>query len=168
MSCSRGFHWECFNQPCCCPDEPVAVSFSVEDSEPVEKRKVTVSAGRKEAARLYPVDGGLPCEWRLKGNCGGGKHPIVGCREGYQKDRHHGPVKDTTRNERNNVHLICKSCHNLWHAKNDPGYTEDEYELLGHEPRELNELEEVMLMKNNPNGKPKFTRLEIMETLYNV
>lgn len=93
------------------------------------------STGRKRAALIYPLFKNKPCEWRGKKNCGGGR-PIVGCISGVQEARHHGPVKDTLRNEPGNVHRICTSCHNRWHAQNDPHYNEEEYEKLPHKPEE--------------------------------
>lgn len=85
------------------------------------------STGRKRAAVLYPLlrkDSGEPedCDWRNKTNCGGGKHPIVGCIAGTQQSRHHGPDKNTLNNSKGNVHRICHKCHNTWHAQNDPTY----------------------------------------------
>lgn len=101
------------------------------------------STGRKRAAQLYPfltLDGriikrgdGTPdsdrrdCEWAGKDRCGGGTNPIKGCGQGglptgKQHARHHGPDKNTLNNEEGNVHRICHSCHNRWHAANDPDY----------------------------------------------
>lgn len=80
------------------------------------------SAGRKEAAKLFPFDPDGSCEWQGKSNCGGGSNPILGCVEGKQDDRHHGPNKNTYFNEVGNVHRICKNCHNRWHVANDPSY----------------------------------------------
>jgi hypothetical protein len=91
------------------------------------------STGRKRAAQLYPIFEDKPCEWRGKKNCGGGR-PIIGCISGLQRHRHHGPVKNTLRNEPGNVHRICEHCHNRWHAQNDPYYNEEEYEKLPHNP----------------------------------
>lgn len=74
------------------------------------------STGRKRAAQLYPINSDDPCEWRGLRNCGGGRRPIIGCLDGTQKHRHHGPVKDTTRNEQGNVHRICTDC-NLYGSR---------------------------------------------------
>lgn len=71
---------------------------------------------------MYPLDADVDCEWRLKKNCGGGNNPIVGCLEGKQQARHHGPDKNTLNNDFGNVHRICHTCHNRWHARNDEGY----------------------------------------------
>lgn len=80
------------------------------------------STGRKRAAKMYPLDPEAPCEFRMKKNCGGGKFPIVGCLNGMQEARHHGPDKNTLNNEKGNVHRICHFCHNRWHTMNDPDY----------------------------------------------
>lgn len=80
------------------------------------------STGRKRAAKLFPLANGAPCEWRGKKNCGGGSKPIVGCFDGTQQARHHGPDKNTLNNEKGNVHRICHTCHNRWHTENDEGY----------------------------------------------
>lgn len=100
-----------------------------------------LSTGRKQAARDFPINGSEPCEWRGLKNCGGGLHPIIGCLQGYQKDRHHGPVKNTLHNIRENLHLICKKCHNRWHAANDPDYDEETYADLPHSPEPADEVE---------------------------
>jgi|SRR5690606_27706591 len=80
------------------------------------------STGRKRAAEMYPLDRDAACEWQGKKNNGGGKFPIVGCLEGKQQARHHGPDKNTLNNDQGNVHRICHQCHNRWHARNDPDY----------------------------------------------
>lgn len=86
------------------------------------------STGRKRAARLYPLHAESDCEWSGRSDCGGGTNPIIGCGgisgipAGKQQARHHGPDKNTLNNEPGNVHRICHSCHNRWHAANDPDY----------------------------------------------
>jgi hypothetical protein len=80
------------------------------------------STGRKRAAKMYPLDKDADCEWKTSKNCGGGNNPIVGCLDGKQQARHHGPDKNTLNNDSGNVHRICHSCHNNWHAANDDGY----------------------------------------------
>ncbi len=80
------------------------------------------STGRKRAAQMWPLDPEAPCEWRDKKNCGGGKHPILGCATGLQRNIHHGPDKNTLNNARTNIHKICTNCHNRWHAANDGDY----------------------------------------------
>lgn len=131
LECLRGFHDECDSSPCCCPsiDPAMEDQQSTGTTERLSKRtrrdNVSVSAGRKRAAADYEIDPNLPCDWRGKLNCGGGFKPIPGCINGYQTDRHHGPDKNTTNNSDENIHLICKPCHNLWHRRNDPLYGED-------------------------------------------
>jgi hypothetical protein len=80
------------------------------------------STGRKRAARWYPLDDTALCEWAMKKNCGGGKHPITGCFANLQQARHHGPDKNTLNNDKGNVHRICHTCHNRWHTLNDDDY----------------------------------------------
>jgi len=120
ISCGRQFHEEC-GDPCCCAG--VKSVEIVEDEKP--KREVTISAGRKEAARLWPVDTDALCEWQMQANCGGGFVPILGCLVGKQQHIHHGPDKTTTNNTRTNISRICTPCHNRWHAKNDPLYGDE-------------------------------------------
>jgi hypothetical protein len=147
-SCGRGFHNECrkcIKGKCHSATGGLVKSLStiggkgapVKDPNSVRDRH---STGRKRAAQIYPIFEGKPCEWRGKKNCGGGTKPIIGCINGIQVDRHHGPVKDTLRNEPGNVHRICKSCHNRWHALNDSIYNEEENEKLPHKPQEADEL----------------------------
>lgn len=137
LECVRGFHEECeIDSPCCCKttsDIPQKPFTSVD--EPLGVRDVTISAGRKEAARLYPIDKTANCEWQGLANCGGGEFPIIGCIAGKQIARHHGPHKNTSDNRRENIHLICKSCHERWHAANNPGYEAETYLRLPHKPR---------------------------------
>jgi hypothetical protein len=90
------------------------------------------STGRKRAAALYPLkdENGnrIPCDYANK------PAPtlptymevqIDGCgiRQGtlatHAQARHHNDY-NTLNNERGNVALLCNSCHNLLHAKNDP------------------------------------------------
>jgi hypothetical protein len=98
------------------------------------------STGRKRAAKMYPLDETVLCEWASKKNCGGGKFPIVGCLANLQQARHHGPSKNTLDNEKGNVHRICHSCHNRWHTLNDEGYIwGGVYEP--HEPREATPID---------------------------
>jgi hypothetical protein len=147
-SCARGFYFECGHPPPSLEEEPLLADIPG-DSPPVEKERfarkdVTVSAGRKRAAVLFPIDQSKPCEWRGLANCGGGLEPIVGCVGGYQKHRHHGPVKNTTNNEENNIHRICHRCHNQWHALNDNDYDEELFATLPHKPREATPLDQKM------------------------
>ncbi len=139
LACGQGLHEECDKDPCCCNDEQSKESESTEEETKSRNLKadgeIGVSAGRKRAAAEYKLYPQKPCEWRWKSNCGGGLHPIIGCLSGNQHHRHHGPVKNTARNEETNVHLICERCHNTWHARNDPVYDEQLYETLPHNPR---------------------------------
>lgn len=149
ISCGRGFHSECYNEGCnnCHGDvEKLAKSIirigngrgaPIKNPEDVKDRH---STGRKRAAIQYPIFKDKPCEWRGQKNCGGGQ-PIIGCIKGFQVDCHHGPVKDTLRNEPGNVHRICKFCHNRWHAVNDPIYDETEWDNTEHKPEPATELE---------------------------
>lgn len=156
LPCARGLHDEC-QEPsgggCCCPPEKVSLSSTegTRPTGPMGRREVGTSAGRKEAARLYPIDQEAACEWRGLANVGGGEYPIVGCIAGFQQSRHHGPVKNTTENSRHNIHLICHKCHNTWHAKNDPTYDEELNYTLPHKPRPATTEE---LIRGN-RGKPK-------------
>lgn len=96
------------------------------------------STGRKRAARMYPLDRTLACEWKLKANCGGGLYPILGCFSGVQEARHHGPDKSTSNNEEGNVHRICYCCHNRWHAVNNPDYDWEKHnDYASHNPRDM-------------------------------
>lgn len=144
LSCSRGFYFECGHEP------PVEEASAPLVDAPVEPKKerftktgVSVSAGRKRAAELYPLDQTKPCEWRGLANCGGGKFPILGCQNGYQKHRHHGPDKDTLNNEPGNVHRICNRCHNTWHAKNDEHYDHEEFKNSPHSPTEAQPSDKI-------------------------
>lgn len=138
IRCGRHLHLEC-GDPCCCSNKKEvqeAVDLIV---DPLANAKTVKSdfkdpksTGRKRAAHLYPLDPTAPCEWQLKKNCGGGKNPIIGCLNGLQKHRHHGPNKDTLHNEMGNVHRICNDCHNRWHYFNDAS---DEYDpTIAHSP----------------------------------
>lgn len=110
-----------------------------------QKRDATLkdqqSTGRKRAAREYPfeLDGnGLraKCEWAGKAECGGGPRPILGCVNGRQEARHHGPDKSTSNNDEGNVHRICHRCHNRWHAKNNSAYDWTDTRVKKHAPRD--------------------------------
>jgi len=99
------------------------------------------STGRKRAAKMYPLDETMLCEWASKKNCGGGKFPITGCLANLQQARHHGSDKNTLNNEKGNVHRICHSCHNRWHTLNDPDYNRDVDPFIVHEPREATPID---------------------------
>lgn len=162
VRCGRGFCRECpkcRKGKCHDNDEPgggVVETEAENDSLPPSSPKKRKSAkenlrdpkstGRKRAAQLYPINSDDPCEWRGLRNCGGGRRPIIGCLDGTQKHRHHGPVKDTTRNEQGNVHRICTDCHVHWHELNDLIYDEKDYNLLPHDPQPA-ETEEIVKNK---------------------
>lgn len=93
------------------------------------------STGRKRAALLFPLDPESNCEWMGLTNCGGGEFPIIGCVDGKQEHRHHGPDKDTLNNATGNVHRICDNCHNIWHSQNDPTYDSKVHGKKLHAPR---------------------------------
>lgn len=160
LVCARGFHEECLfdcNEPghddANMENETQSVSdaFSSFVADAGKRKKGSTyeglkdpqSTGRKRAARLYPLDKDLPCEWQGKKNCGGGKRPVVGCVAGLQVARHHGPVKNVTRNHEGNVHRICSRCHNHWHELNDLIYDEADYALLPHDPMDASDEELV-------------------------
>lgn len=139
VSCGRELHAECSrvkDNKCCCRQE--ALAEAIQSSKLGKNYKddddITVSAGRKRAGTRYEIIPEKPCAWRWQKNCGGGKHPIIGCLGGMQEHRHHGPVKNTSRNEPENVHLICTKCHNRWHTLNDEDYDEVTNDSLPHKP----------------------------------
>lgn len=140
LDCGRGFCDLCGEHSCCIA-EPVEI---IKDTPPKEKRSIgrpvkenpdeirdKHSTGRKRAAMLYPISENSPCEWKSQTNCGGGKFPIIGCIDGKQQHRHHGPDKNTLNNAPSNVHRICDDCHNIWHSQNDRDYDP----ALPHSPR---------------------------------
>ena len=139
-ACAAGFPYECYSPDNPCSKAPVA-DFLKPDGE---KRGGAIKAdedvtdpkstGRKRAALLFPLDTEESCEWRGLKTAGGGKHPIVGCVNGVQKNRHHGPDKDTLNNEQGNVHRICAHCHNRWHAANDSDYDPLSPDNVPHDP----------------------------------
>jgi hypothetical protein len=137
-SCRLGRTWECRHAGRCNDNSLVSnipidsdPSDISDSSGPVREIKTykndavlkdQQSTGRKRAAEMYPLDREADCEWKMQKNCGGGKRPIIGCADGKQEARHHGPDKNTLNNDQGNVHRICHKCHNRWHAKNDPDY----------------------------------------------
>lgn len=135
---------------CCCAIYPVLNPVKMENSfehlnpaspryqKPDEDIQDQTSTGRKRAALLYPIpsveSGGMTCEWSELAFAGGGAIPIIGCRgnliadikaktgEFWPGNVHHGPDKSTLNNEPDNVSRVCPTCHNRWHALNDPLY----------------------------------------------
>lgn len=142
LQCGRGLHNFCLNADCavCHPVESEEVDENESDgddeySHSRRKRsgargggkrddslKDQQSTGRKRAAVRYPLNRDASCEWRGLLFAGGGERPIVGCVNGFQQARHHGPDKNTLNNDEGNVHRICHTCHNRWHARNDEEY----------------------------------------------
>ncbi len=156
-SCGRGFYEECISpdengQPCGYSDTPVAEVVTT--TSPITEGLVwqkddgelldTKSTGRKRAAKLYPLDKEAPCEWKGLKFAGGDEHPIIGCINGKQQARHHGPDKDTTNNSKGNVHRICVGCHNKWHTLNDPDYDWSAEERRPHDPDTLASDEDIV------------------------
>lgn len=98
-------------------------------SEPGDITDVT-STGRKRAALMYPIFDGMICEWAGLKFAGGGIKPVIGCdgnllyAERGKYGRHHGPNKSVLENNPANVHRICMTCHNRWHALNNEFYGE--------------------------------------------
>jgi hypothetical protein len=106
-------------------------------------KNLSQSAGRKVAARRYPLNKEAACEWQGSANVGGGNYPILGCPPGTgkQEARHHGPEKNVANNEQGNVHRICHYCHYRWHRKNDDDYDAGAGYWPPHNPRPLTEEE---------------------------
>lgn len=156
LKCHRGLHTSCVGS-CDCThglgplvitsEEPVVNEDDGTDAEqrsgprtrrkkPRHALKDQQSTGRKEAAKLYPLDREAICEWSLKPDQGGGI-TIPGCGlrpgtiPGKQQCRHHGPDYNTLNNDPGNVHRICHSCHNSWHAANDPHKDKSYIQLYG-------------------------------------
>lgn len=158
VMCTANFHSSCLGN-CTCTHETSNITIAVEDGELESddegrrsgrtreprggrsssgRRDATLkdqqSTGRKRAAKLYPLNREAPCEWRNKTNCGGGARPVIGCLNGNQQARHHGPDKSVSNNEEGNVHRICHSCHYRWHRANDPSYDWNDNARPSHSP----------------------------------
>lgn len=172
LPCKVELHEECLapsqlvsgRWTCCCGDQadkPDEV-FGTEVGRPVSKPgdiDDVLSTGRKRAAMLYPIFEGMVCEWAGLAAAGGGIKPIVGCRgnvlveERGKYSRHHGPDKNVLENGPHNVHRICPTCHNRWHALNNEFYgTRPEHgqpflpvgaEVLAHDPNTKATDEEI-------------------------
>ena len=155
LRCMRGHHTSC-RGVCSCDHGLGPISITTTQAEetdddrsndvsdkprnrrtkPDHALKDQQSTRKKRAARLYPLDREAVCEWFMDPAAGGGI-TIMGCglREGtsvgLQEARHHGPDYNTLNNEPGNVHRICHSCHNTWHAANDPHKDQRYLELYG-------------------------------------
>ena len=129
MYCQAGYHEDCLKpkeSSCCCAiiAEVITSTSTYKDDEDIRDPH---STGRKRAAIYAPLTEGMLCEWRGLKFAGGGKYPIVGCLPFANNPavaRHHGPDKNTLKNEIGNLHRICVWCHNRWHARNDSVYAE--------------------------------------------
>lgn len=136
LSCGRGFCDECHLEadPCCLSDiqydHYLANPSSGSGYSKIRKVDADVkdprSTMRKRAQKILRdtrgIEIGSPCEWKGLADVGGGRHPIVGCREGEVKHIHHGPDKNWFNNDPNNLSGICNFCHNRWHSRNDNCY----------------------------------------------
>lgn len=151
LPCAAGHHESCWvpsAEDCCCPatywdmqpeltiaEALTGGSHGITDGRSEQGRggqvkdpdavTDTESTGRKRAAKLFPIEPGMPCEWAGLKLAGGGVQPIMGCiPEGRNAatDIHHGPNKSTLANLVGNVHRICSTCHNRWHTVNDRFY----------------------------------------------
>lgn len=144
MYCAADMHFLCahledIDDICCCQGNatvPMNKDLNLSDradditiKRPVGRPKKEegyinqLAAGRKYAARHFPIAEGKICEWAWSTNAGGGAIPIMGCSGRPATNIHHGPDKSTLNNDREtNISQICAFCHNLWHAKNDPLY----------------------------------------------
>ena len=133
VSCLRGFHDECDNCTNChtkaeIPVTEITFKQETEKTDELQWQKDDVnvrdpqSTGRKRAAKLFPLDSSLKCEWSDASEDnpkGGGERPIrEGC-SNFQQARHHGPDKNTLNNSEGNVHRICHHHHVKWHWDND-------------------------------------------------
>lgn len=139
ISCARELCDECHSptEPCCLEDlkrvelsKPVGAPWKPDD-EVKDPRSTMRKRAQKVLKEVRNVKIDDPCEWRGLANAGGGRHPIVGCHDGVVKHIHHGPDKDWFHNTPDNLHGICHTCHNRWHARNDKCYDP----TIGHSPR---------------------------------
>ena len=136
--CGAQMHFLCGDCKCC--DGSVVMTDELQPLEEIlptrrgakpkdgESMKDVLSTGRKRAAKKYGHLVGGTCEWAWSKSCGGGIRPIIGCAGRISTNIHHGPDKSTINNERDNISIICPFCHNLWHARNDPSYSDDRLE----------------------------------------
>lgn len=149
LACKASFHDECEdmwngvlaeNSFCCCEglfsldgngrsisdvEEDIEAYFEgYTGSKALDEYADPISTGRKEAAKKFPINPGMVCEWAWLRYAGGGVEPIIGCPGHPAEAIHHGPDKNTMRNVEGNIHRICAECHNRWHAANDKHYGE--------------------------------------------
>lgn len=138
LKCARGLHELCETSCATChpvENEVTTISYK-QDEEPDEEFNEDIpadfhghkldsslkdqqSTGRKRAAKAYPLDRDAPCEWIGIKQPGGSAIELPDCINGKQQCRHHGPDYNTLNNDEGNVHRICHSHHNYWHAAND-------------------------------------------------
>lgn len=106
-----------------CELTPEEIKEGVSRIKEGSEMKDPLSTGRKRAAEAAPIHAGMVCEWKRLKFAGGGPVPIQGCPGNPATDRHHGPDKSVLNNEVGvNLHRICSTCHNRWHAANDRFY----------------------------------------------
>jgi hypothetical protein len=152
QACAVGLYEECTKPapgplegwifPCGMLAEGTAAAVKQRESRFLEPDELSddTSAGRKRAAMAAPILNGMECEWAGLLYAGGGVVPIVGCagnriaKVKSTKDAkelgcdevghiHHGPDKSVINNSPGlNLHRICTTCHNRWHALNDEFY----------------------------------------------
>lgn len=160
ISCAREMCFECHlpEDPCCLIDLPVLGHTPKksgrpwkDDSEVVDPRSTMRKRAQKILKEERGIEIGSPCEWRGLADAGGGRHPIVGCRNGVVRHIHHGPDKDWYHNSPDNLHGICHHCHNRWHARNDGCYDPS----IHHSPRRATDDE--MKYWNDMGKMPKLT-----------
>lgn len=165
---ARGFFEECENFPGCgCGSPPIPLSSTSPHEEVAtagvyqKDRNLLVdpkSTGRKEAARMFPLDKSAPCEWQLKKFVAFNGKMVWGCVNGLQSNIHHGPDKDTLRNVNGNVHRICFTCHNHYHAVTDPDYddaTAVEYDLIEFQDASTEELVKALIERKSAKQGPR-------------
>jgi len=178
LDCLQDYHWFCSVQgrhdedTCTCikQDSQTWLSGGPTVGTDEEKRsrggqekaladvKDLESTGRKQAAKLYPLDKDMRCEWAGLKYAGGGVEPIIGCMNNVAKDRHHGPDKTTLNNRMGNVHRICAFCHVRWHTANDKYYPSER-------PRgDMSYLPVVPYVCLEHNRDTKATPVEIVES----
>lgn len=152
VACAVGLYEECLNPepghapgwivPCGRSEDGSNTEVKQRESRFLDPSELTddTSAGRKRAVMAAPILDGMTCEWAGLKFAGGGVIPIVGCKGtriakvkraedarklGFDEvgHVHHGPDKNVVNNALGtNLHRICTTCHNRWHALNDAFY----------------------------------------------